>query len=82
MKEYKMEDYNGIIKIKDEHGEHYTDEYVSWLESALKETKSQLELALTLKRSYESRIEREKDPTHYWEQMHDHGSYSDDEYDR
>lgn len=77
-----MEDYNGIIKIKDEHGERFTEDYVKWLENALQETKKQLSIALNLKRNYESRIEREKDTTHYWEKMHDHNSYPDDEYDR
>ena len=75
-----MEGYNGIIKIKDEHGEHYTEDYVIWLESALQETKSQLAVALELKKRYECTIE--KDSRHYWEHMHDHNSYPEEEYER
>lgn len=76
-----MDNYNGIMKIKNENGEFYTEEYVIWLENALKETKSQLSMALNAKSHFESKINT--DTRHYWDKYDQiDSSYADDEYDR
>jgi hypothetical protein len=69
-----MEDYQGIIKIKNDLGEFYTDSYVKWLESKLKEVTNHLNLIINSKN---------QDTNHYWQHDKiDYDSYADDDYDR
>lgn len=77
-----MDNYNGVMKVKNEHGEFYTEDYVLWLENALKETKAQLAVALNTKRQFESNSQI--DSRHYWDRYDqiDTSRYADDEYDR
>ena len=75
-----MEEYKGILKIKNELGEFYTDSYVRWLEESLREVKSQLSSAIK-----NNIKEQPVDSRHYWNEYHDRiddSGYSDDEYDR
>lgn len=70
-----MEDYQGIIKMKNNSGEcFYTDSYVNWLESRLKEVTNQLNLVMSSKN---------QDTNHYWQyDKIDYDSYADEDYDR
>lgn len=77
-----MENYQGIMKIKTEAGEFYTEEYVRWLENNLEDARKQLVAAAISKNNLERQIDslRKTDQISY--EHGDYNNYPDDDFDR
>jgi hypothetical protein len=78
-----MNEYQGVLKIKTDFGEFYTNEYVKWLEENLASVQSQLANITASKNNLEARLNQTQQIERLaYEHNFVYDGYADDDHDR